>query len=109
MAFSLVSKLATAYAEIPKSIRLGCRQAAFLVAFTVLPTPACRPAQAQMALAKDVLRVASELNRALGVGYSVVEQLPSRADRDGACERAKAWFSGPLSDGVHLLKVTFAT
>ncbi|MDX2645184.1 hypothetical protein PV341_16760 [Streptomyces sp. PA03-1a] len=34
--------------------------------------------QAQMALAKDVLGVASKLNRALGVGYSVVKQLPSR-------------------------------
>jgi hypothetical protein len=60
--------------------------------------------QAQMALAKEVLQVASKLNRALGVGYSVVKQLASTPD--GAYERAKAWFSGPLSDGVYLLRVT---
>ncbi|MGI5142910.1 MULTISPECIES: hypothetical protein [unclassified Streptomyces] len=54
--------------------------------------------QAQVALAKDVLQVASKLNRALGVGYSVVKQLPSTSD--GTYERAKTWFSGPLSDGV---------
>ncbi|MFE4412355.1 hypothetical protein [Streptomyces sp. NPDC056821] len=62
--------------------------------------------QAQMALAKDVLQVASKLNRALGVGYSVVKQLPSSHDLNEAYERAKAWFSGPLSDGVYLLRVT---
>lgn len=62
--------------------------------------------QAQMALAKDVLQVASALNRALGVGYSVVKQLPSSPDLDGAYQRAKTWFSGPLSDGVYLLRVT---
>ncbi|MER6148246.1 hypothetical protein [Streptomyces hirsutus] len=62
--------------------------------------------QAQMALAKDVLRVASTLNRALGVGHSVVKQLPSSPDLDGAYQRAKTWFSGPLSDGVYLLRVT---
>ncbi|MGZ0201283.1 hypothetical protein ACNFR7_13970 [Streptomyces sp. RM1] len=62
--------------------------------------------QAQMALAKDVLQVASTLNRALGVGYSVVKQLPSSPDLDGAYQRAKTWFSGPLSDGVYLLRVT---
>ncbi|MFK0020917.1 hypothetical protein [Streptomyces sp. NPDC090798] len=62
--------------------------------------------QAQMALAKDVLQVASKLNRALGVGYSVVKQLPSSSDLNEAYERAKAWFSGPLSDGVWLLRVT---
>jgi hypothetical protein len=61
--------------------------------------------QAQMALSKDVLEVASTLNRALGVGYSVVKQLPSSSDLDGAYERAKTWFSGPLSDGVYLLRV----
>ncbi|MFE2882173.1 hypothetical protein [Streptomyces sp. NPDC059272] len=60
--------------------------------------------QAQMALTKDVLQVASKLNRALGVGYSVVKQLPSTPD--GTCERAKTWFSAPLSDGVYLLRVT---
>jgi hypothetical protein len=58
-----------------------------------------------MALSKDVLEVASALNRALGVGYSVVKQLPSSSDLDGAYERAKTWFSGPLSDGVYLLRV----
>lgn len=62
--------------------------------------------QAQMALPKDVLQVASKLNRALGVGYSVVKQLPSSPHLNEAYERAKAWFSGPLSDGVYLLRVT---
>ncbi|MFD5761824.1 hypothetical protein [Streptomyces mirabilis] len=62
--------------------------------------------QAQMALAKDVLKVASTLNRALGVGYSVVKQLPSIPDQNGSYSRAKAWFRGPLSDGVYLLRVT---
>ncbi|MFJ9360358.1 hypothetical protein [Streptomyces mirabilis] len=62
--------------------------------------------QAQMALSKDVLEVASTLNRALGVGYSVVKQLPISSDLDGAYERAKTWFSRPLSDGVYLLRVT---
>ncbi|MEU1309649.1 hypothetical protein ABZ419_12245 [Streptomyces cinnamoneus] len=62
--------------------------------------------QAQMVLAKDVLDVASTLNRTLGVGYSVVKQLPNSPDRDGSYGRAKAWFSGPLSDGVYLLRVT---
>ncbi|MEV7883576.1 hypothetical protein [Streptomyces sp. NPDC088357] len=62
--------------------------------------------QAQMALPKDVLEVASALNRSLGVGYSVVKQLPSSPDLDGAYRRAKTWFSGPLSDGVYLLRVT---
>ncbi|MEU2550117.1 hypothetical protein ABZ589_00215 [Streptomyces sp. NPDC013313] len=61
---------------------------------------------AQMALTKDVLEVASKLNRALGVGYSVVKQLPSSPDHNEAYKRAKAWFSGPLSDGVWLLRVT---
>lgn len=63
-------------------------------------------AQAQMALAKDVLEVASALNRALGVGYSIVKQLPSSPNLSEAYNRAKAWFSGPLSDGVYLLRVT---
>ncbi|MFI8091463.1 hypothetical protein ACIF9R_24605 [Streptomyces sp. NPDC086080] len=62
--------------------------------------------QAQMALPKDVLEIASTLNRALGVGYSVVKQLPSSPDLDEAYSRAKAWFNGPLSDGVYLLRVT---
>ncbi|MCX4764974.1 hypothetical protein OG562_29185 [Streptomyces sp. NBC_01275] len=62
--------------------------------------------QAQMALRKDVLDVVSSLNRALGVGYSVVRQLPVSPDRGEACRRAKAWFGGPLSDGVYLLRVT---
>ncbi|MFH9860230.1 hypothetical protein [Streptomyces sp. NPDC017202] len=62
--------------------------------------------QAQMALPKDVLETASTLNRALGVGYSVVKQLPSSPNLDEAYSRAKAWFSGPLSDGVYLLRVT---
>ncbi|MEU2928760.1 hypothetical protein ABZ636_27485 [Streptomyces sp. NPDC007251] len=61
---------------------------------------------AQMVLTKDVLEVASKLNGALGVGYSIVKQLPSSPDLDEAYERAKAWFSGPLSDGVWLLRVT---
>lgn len=61
---------------------------------------------AQMALPKDVHQIASALNRALGVGYSVVKQLPSRPDSDGSYERAKDWFSRPLSDGVHLLRIT---
>ncbi|WP_406468098.1 hypothetical protein [Streptomyces sp. NBC_01594] len=61
--------------------------------------------QAQMALAKDVLQVASALNRSLQIGYSVVKQLPSSPDLDEAYERAKTWFSGPLSDGVYLLRV----
>jgi hypothetical protein len=62
--------------------------------------------QAQMALPKDVLETASTLNRALGVGYSVVKQLPSSPNLDEAYSRAKAWFRGPLSDGVYLLRVT---
>ncbi|MFJ8790282.1 hypothetical protein [Streptomyces sp. NPDC102462] len=62
--------------------------------------------QAQMALAKDVLEVASVLNRALGVGYSVVKQLPSGPGPAGSYDRAKDWFSGPLSDGVYLLRVS---
>lgn len=62
--------------------------------------------QAQMALVKDVLQVASALNRSLRIGYSVVKQLPNSPDFDEACQRAKAWFSRPLSDGVYLLRVT---
>ncbi|MDH6701550.1 hypothetical protein ABZ682_20775 [Streptomyces griseoviridis] len=61
---------------------------------------------AQMALPKDVHQIASTLNRALGVGYSVVKQLPSGPDQAEAYDRAKEWFSGPLSDGVYLLRVT---
>ncbi|MFJ2767978.1 hypothetical protein [Streptomyces sp. NPDC087300] len=60
---------------------------------------------AQMTLAGDVLDVASSLNRSLGVGYSVVKQLPSGSDRQAAYRRATAWFMGPLSDGVYLLRV----
>ncbi|MER6333279.1 hypothetical protein ABT298_28935 [Streptomyces sp. NPDC001034] len=62
--------------------------------------------QAQMVLAKDVLHVVSTLNGTLQVGYSVVRQLPSSPNLDEAFRRAKAWFSGPLSDGVFLLRVT---
>ncbi|MFE6717183.1 hypothetical protein ACFVDU_06290 [Streptomyces albidoflavus] len=62
--------------------------------------------QAQMALPKDVLEIASALNRALGVGYSVVKTLPDRADSDGTYRRARRWFSDALSDGVYLLRVT---
>ncbi|MFK0279869.1 hypothetical protein ACIQVL_05250 [Streptomyces sp. NPDC090499] len=62
--------------------------------------------QAQMALAKSVLEVASTLNRSLGVGYTVVKQLPGSRDLDEVYQRAKEWFSGPLSDGVYLLRVT---
>ncbi|MFD3452904.1 hypothetical protein ACFWVC_12075 [Streptomyces sp. NPDC058691] len=62
--------------------------------------------QAQMALTKDVLEVASDLNRALGAGYSVVRSLPGTPDTDVAYRRAKAWFKGPLSNGVYLLRVT---
>ncbi|WP_405844116.1 hypothetical protein [Streptomyces sp. NBC_01518] len=62
--------------------------------------------QAQMVLARDILDVASALNKALGVGYSVVKQLPSSPDLNGAYQRAKTWFSEPLSDGVYLLRVT---
>ncbi|MEV5242726.1 hypothetical protein AB0K89_27000 [Streptomyces cinnamoneus] len=62
--------------------------------------------QAQMVLSKDVLEVASTLNGALGVGYSVVKQLPGSSDPDRSYGRAKAWFSGPLSNGVYLLRVT---
>jgi hypothetical protein len=61
---------------------------------------------AQMALPKDVHEVASTLNRALGVGYSVVKQLPSSPAPAESYNRAKAWFSGPMSDGVYLLRVT---
>ncbi|MEV4192571.1 hypothetical protein [Streptomyces toxytricini] len=62
--------------------------------------------QAQMVLPKDVLEVASALNRALGVSYSVVKQLPNSPEPNEAYNRARAWFSGPLSDGVYLLRVT---
>ncbi|WP_328553424.1 hypothetical protein [Streptomyces sp. NBC_00358] len=62
--------------------------------------------QAQMTLAKDVLDVASALNRSLGVGYAVVKQLPNSPNLGGAYQRAKTWFGGPLSDGVYLLRVT---
>lgn len=62
--------------------------------------------QAQMALASDVLEVASALNRSLGLGYSVVKQLPSSPEPGGAFQRAKTWFRGPLSDGVYLLRIT---
>ncbi|MFF6987964.1 hypothetical protein [Streptomyces sp. NPDC010273] len=62
--------------------------------------------QAQMALARDVLDVASALNRALGVGYSVVKQLPSSPDLDASYQRARRWFGKSLSDGVYLLRVT---
>ncbi|WP_406169625.1 hypothetical protein OIE52_34405 [Streptomyces canus] len=61
--------------------------------------------QAQMALAKDILHVASALNRSLGIGYSVVKHLPTSPDLDQAYQRANTWFSGPLSDGVYLLRV----
>ncbi|MFE5687027.1 hypothetical protein [Streptomyces sp. NPDC056512] len=60
--------------------------------------------QAQMTLASDLLE-ASSLNRALGIGYSVVKQLPSSSDHEAAYRRAAAWFKGPLSDGVYLLRV----
>ena len=60
---------------------------------------------AQMALPKDVHEIASSLNRALGVGYTVVKQLPASPDPTGAYARAGVWFSGPLSDGVYLLRV----
>jgi hypothetical protein len=59
-----------------------------------------------MALPKNVHQIASALNRALGVGYSVVKQLPSSPDPGASYDRAKAWFSSPLSDGVYLLRVT---
>ncbi|MFQ3555877.1 hypothetical protein QZN11_03560 [Streptomyces gramineus] len=62
--------------------------------------------QAQTALAYEVLEVASALNRSLGVGYSVVKQLPNSPRLDEAYQRAKKWFSDPLSDGVYLLGVT---
>ncbi|MER6534601.1 hypothetical protein ABT215_12495 [Streptomyces sp900105755] len=62
--------------------------------------------QAQMALAYEVLEVASALNRSLGVGYSVVKQLPNSPRLDEAYQRAKKWFGDPLSDGVYLLRVT---
>uniref|UniRef100_A0AAU2JVZ0 Secreted protein n=1 Tax=Streptomyces sp. NBC_00049 TaxID=2903617 RepID=A0AAU2JVZ0_9ACTN len=62
--------------------------------------------QAQMALANEVLQVASALNRSLGVGYAVVRQLPSSPRPDEAYQRAMRWFSDPLSDGVYLLRVT---
>ncbi|WP_230194633.1 hypothetical protein [Streptomyces coriariae] len=61
---------------------------------------------AQMALPKDVNEIASSLNRALGVGYTVVKQLASSPAPDRSYNRAKDWFSGPLSDGVYLLRVT---
>ncbi|MFF5431066.1 hypothetical protein ACFY5K_13380 [Streptomyces griseofuscus] len=61
---------------------------------------------AQMALPKVVHEIASSLNRALGVGYTVVKQLPSTPNRVEAYSRAKDWFSGALSDGVYLLRVT---
>ncbi|MEU9196835.1 hypothetical protein [Streptomyces hundungensis] len=61
--------------------------------------------QAQLALPKDVLEVASTLNRALGVGYTVVKQLPSGPGQDEAYRRARTWFDSPLSDGVYLLRV----
>ncbi|WP_254075813.1 hypothetical protein [Streptomyces sp. P3] len=59
-----------------------------------------------MALPKHVHEIVSILNRALGVGYSVVKQLPNSPDPDESYSRAKAWFSGPMSDGVYLLRVT---
>ncbi|MFG3062329.1 hypothetical protein ACGFYM_27670 [Streptomyces sp. NPDC048231] len=62
--------------------------------------------QAQMALSKDVLEVTSTLNGALGVGYTVVKQLPNSLSLNAAYTRANNWFSGPLSDGVYLLRVT---
>ncbi|MFD9631457.1 hypothetical protein [Streptomyces violascens] len=58
-----------------------------------------------MALPKDVLEVASTLNRALGVGYAVVKQLPASPGLDRAYSRARIWFSEPPSDGVYLLRV----
>ncbi len=61
--------------------------------------------QAQMALAQDVLQIASALNRSLGVGYSAVKQLPSSPRLDEAYQRARTWFNGPLSDGVYLLRI----
>ncbi|RZF02074.1 hypothetical protein [Streptomyces sp. SCA2-2] len=60
--------------------------------------------QAQMTLSRDVLEIASALNRALGVGYSVVKTLPDGPGPDGAYQRAREWFSGALSDGVYLLR-----
>ncbi|WP_329552929.1 hypothetical protein [Streptomyces sp. NBC_00696] len=59
-----------------------------------------------MVLTRDVLDVASALNRALGVGYSVVKQLPGSPDLDAAYRRARRWFGKSLSDGVYLLRVT---
>lgn len=58
-----------------------------------------------MALSKDVLEVTSALNRALGVGYTLAKQLPISLSPDATYSRANAWFGGPLSDGVYLLRV----
>ncbi|MET7300207.1 hypothetical protein [Embleya sp. NPDC005575] len=62
-------------------------------------------AQAQMMLTKELLDITSELNQSLGLGYAVVKQLPNSTDQTAACRHAKAWFTGPLSDGVYLLRV----
>ena len=61
--------------------------------------------QAQMALPKGISEIASALNRALGAGYSIVKQLPRDSAADSVYDRANAWFDGPLSDGVYLLRI----
>ncbi|MFF1868430.1 hypothetical protein [Streptomyces sp. CB03911] len=68
-------------------------------------------AQAQMILGTTALDVAGEVNQCLGAGYHLIRNLPIDASgagslppADAQLARAKRWFSGPLSDAVHLLR-----
>ncbi|MGY5138398.1 hypothetical protein ACWGJW_39500 [Streptomyces nigrescens] len=61
-------------------------------------------AQAQMVLPGRALRVASEVNRCLALGYRLVKLLPGRANRQEAWTQAEAWFNKPLAEAVWLLR-----
>lgn len=61
-------------------------------------------AQAQMVLSGHALRVASEVNRCLALGYRLVKLLPDRASRQEAWTQAETWFNTPLSEAVWLLR-----
>ena len=61
-------------------------------------------AGSQMVLPDRPLKVASEVNRCLGLGYKLARQLPTSPDRATAFGQALGWYKGPLSDGVWLLR-----
>ena len=71
-------------------------------------------ARAQMVLAEPTLEIASEVNACLGLGFTIVQtfSMPLPSSRDNPLQlsfeqllgRAFAWFDGPSSDAVWLLR-----